>query len=249
MFSSLNNENLSLPESVVLSIHLFNISKGFECTGLQEDDPTSSDLLPDSWNRNTQLYSFRYTYKSTTIFQKLLKMTQKNLSIHTVCSHQPSKVYQHTIDLTEIEPDHHSGNLIQSLITKILTPYEDQLLKKLEFNENAKKPEAKESQEKKRSILEDDVPYGVPYNSRGPFAGNPFGGVPANPYSSPFGVGNRVGPNHPIFANPPGSRWEAPDPFFMPRNPDHFMPQNPDHFMPPGNQGPFQPFGRGGGYF
>jgi hypothetical protein len=252
MFNSLNQPSFSVPETVVLGIHLFNISKGLECTGLQEDDEVSSDLLPHNWNHNPQLYSFRYAFKSISIHQKLLKLGQTKLSIHTVRSDQSSKVFQHTIETSELEADLNSDNFIQALTTKILLPYEEQIIKKLELTESAKKVENKQNEGKKRSSLQDDAPFGIPHGAGGfgvPYGGGyggPFGGVPSNPYANPFGVGNRVGPNHPMFANPPGSRWEPPDPFFMP--------QNPDHFMPPGPQGPFQPFGRGGfggppGYF
>ena len=245
MFNSLKPACKDLAETIVLSIHLFNISKGFECTGLQEDDPVSSELLPESWNRSSQLYSFRYTYKSLTIYQKSLRITSGKLSIHTVRNDQNDKVFQHSISIPELNLAEDSPNLVESLITSVLRPYEEQVLQKF-LSESASKPEAKSKVPEKGSSLLEDVPNPRRPEYRGPGGipnSNPYSGpfTPANPFS-PFGhfPGNRVGPNHPIFQNPPGARWDPPDPFYMP--PD------PDHFPPPGPFPPFNPFGRGG-YF
>jgi hypothetical protein len=244
MFNSLKPTCKDFPETLILSIHLFNISKGLECTGLQEDDPISSDLLPEGWNKNPHLYSFRYTFRTLTLYQKVLKITSNKLTLHTVRSDQDDKVYQHSISLQDLKIDPLSDDLSQSLTCKVLLPYEEQVLAKVIESSNEEKNKEKEEKrkeeagkvKKERSVLRDEVPF----VNRQPFGVGPFGMPNSNPYSSPFGVGNRVGPNHPIFQNPPGSRWDPPDPFFMP--------PNPDHFPPPGPFPPFQPFGRGGGF-
>ena len=249
MYESLAEVCSDLSEAVVLGVHVFNISKGLQCTGLQDDDPSSHDMLPEGWNRNRQLYSFRYLSKSLTVSEKFIRINSTKLNIHAVRSDQPEKILHFPIDLSGLVSDYAGTAFAEALIAAVLLPYEREVLGSLvgessapavdrPKEENSRRPVAKT-----RSVLEDDsVPFGLPY-SRGGFQNS-------NPYSSPFmSPGDLVGPGHPIFArNPPGrgARWDPVGPFYMPGF--------PDHFQPPGPHGPPGPPGSGGfhppnGYF
>ena len=48
MYGELVKNCSGLSESVALGIHIFNISKGLQCTGLQEDDKETHDIVPEN---------------------------------------------------------------------------------------------------------------------------------------------------------------------------------------------------------
>ena len=137
------------------------------------------------------------------------------------------KIFHYSIDLTTFTVDSNSNDFLEVLAERVLSPYEKAILSDLMIIDSSSKKVSERPENKQRSLLEDQ-PYGVPYR----------GGLfpSSNPYSNPFGnpmPGNLVGPNHPIFGNPPqpqGLRWEPPAPFFMPPNPGFFPPPGPPGF-------------------
>lgn len=237
MYESLADGCKDMNEAIVLAVHIFNVAKGMQCTGLQEDDPACGDILPEGWNSNPQLYSFRYSSKSLTIYEKLLRVNPVKINIHAVRSDQNDKIFHFSVDLNEIASDYEGPEFTESLIEKVLIPYEQEIISNFVTGPaltSKKEPVTEKNQIKKhKSILEDDeIPFGIPYVRRD-FQSS-------NPYSNPFGVpGNLIGPGHPIFAGNPvnrkGPRWDPPGPLFAP-NPDHFP-------SPPGYHGFYPPPG------
>lgn len=47
LFQNLEGACRDNQEKAILGIHLFNIAKGYQCTGLLENDPRSESLIPD----------------------------------------------------------------------------------------------------------------------------------------------------------------------------------------------------------
>lgn len=219
MYTSLSDNCNDVQESVVLGVHLFNVSKGLQCTGLQEEDLESQEILPENWKSNPSIYSFRYRSKSVTIHQRFLRLTENKINIHALRTDQLDKIIHFTINLNQIPTQVKTQEFYNKLIEDILIPYEKEVLSLLIPGDTTKK-EDKKVDNKKKSILEDDGP------SFNPYPRNPL--VSSNPYGFPFGgaPGNLVGPNHPVFSNPQpyGARWEPPAPFFMPPSPDNFNP-------------------------
>ena len=161
----------NIHESVVLGIHFFNISKGLQCTGLQEDNKEINETIPENWNKNSQLYSFRYSFKSVIIYQKLLRASSIKLNIYSACSDQKDNILYFSFDLSEILSDYPSSNFIDILIEKILIPYEKEVL--LRLVEISSGLEEKPKLEKVKSILEDDsVPFGIPLEQT--YGKNPY---------------------------------------------------------------------------
>lgn len=119
MYESLADGCKDMNEAVVLAVHIFNVAKGMQCTGLQEDDPACGDILPEGWNSNPQLYSFRYSSKSLTIYEKLLRVNPVKINIHAVRSDQNDKIFHFSVDLTEIASDYEGTEFTESLIEKV----------------------------------------------------------------------------------------------------------------------------------
>lgn len=46
LYQNLINSSDDTNERIVLGIHLFNIAKGLQCTGLQETDVETNEILP-----------------------------------------------------------------------------------------------------------------------------------------------------------------------------------------------------------
>ena len=240
-YESLAEGCSEIGEAVVLGVHVFNISKGMQCTGLQDDDPESHEMLPEGWNRNRQLYSFRYLSKSLTVYEKLIRINSAKLNIHAVRSDQTDRILHFSIDLSGLVTDFEGTDFTETLISSVLVPYEKEILSNLVGDSNIpmhdkpKEDTSKRPVTKARSIFEDDsVPFGIPY-TRGGFQHS-------NPYASPFiNPGDLVGPTHPIFGRVPpgrGVRWDPVGPFYMPSYPDHFPPPGP-----PGPYGFYPPHG------
>ncbi|CAG9324769.1 unnamed protein product [Blepharisma stoltei] len=239
LYQNLSSNAKDRSESIILGIHLYNISKGFQCTGLLEDDPVSQEILPPLWNTNTHIYSFRYILKpNINLYVKFVKLAETRLTVHAVRSDQDDKIRSFNIEMEEINKKCEEGKEItEVIINEIIPVYNREILNKI--NE--------EKKEEKKVDLRDyrgPKPYGVPYggipfsNPYNPFpgylpqSGNPYG--PGVPLIFPDPSGNVMGPNHPIFGQQPrpGVRWDPVNPF-----PD---PEYPDHMRPPGG---FPPHG------
>lgn len=235
LYQNISPNASDLHESVILGIHSFNVSKGYKCTGLQEDDPQSEVILPELWNSNFHLYSFRYSYKqNANLYLKLVRLTDSKMTIHAVRSDQEDKIRTFSLNLDEIRKLRDEGKALgQVIIDNVIPVYLNEILNKL-------------ADEPKKTELREPVQrhYGIPANpmpNSNPYGGNPYPGfIPDNPYGPgvplimPDPGGNMVGPQHPIFGQQPrpGVRWDPVNPFNNPENPDHFPP--PGGFPPHG---------------
>lgn len=168
MFENLSQSVHDQTESIVLAIHLFNVSNDFQCTGQQENDEVSYDILPQNWNANHQLYTFRYSFKSVKIYQKFLRINESKLNIYTIRSDRNDKIINFSINPSAVIKESENSSLVDVLVGSILQEYKENILDELglESVESVKVEETAESRpklEKQKSLLHDEsVPFGVP---------------------------------------------------------------------------------------
>lgn len=168
MFENLSQTVHDQTESIVLAIHLFNVSNDFQCTGQQENDAVSFDILPQNWNANHQLYTFRYSFKSIKIYQKFLRINESKLNIYTIRSDRNDKIINFSINPSAVIKESENSSLVEVLIGSILQQYKENILAVLGLDE-VEDPKDDESinsapkLEKQKSLLHDEsVPFGVP---------------------------------------------------------------------------------------
>lgn len=207
MFDSLSQSTHDQTESIVLAIHLFNISNDFQCTGLLENDDVSFDILPQNWNANHQLYSFRYSYKSLNIYQKFLRINESKLNVYTIRNDRNDKIINFSVDPSNVNIESEETKLAELLIETVLEDYKENVLKELGLEE-AKTPTSEKKLVKQKSLLHDkSVPFG-----------EPIGHSPG-----------RVEPNH--YGHFPGANT----PMIHPANHAIYYPMPPYMYYPPAN--------------
>lgn len=226
MLSSLSGEYKDDFERGVLGVHFYNVAANWECTGLLEDDPPATDLLPPGWNVNRQLYSFRYKQADKKYQLKIIRASPTSCSIHGLRSDFNEQIFSSNIDLSNFLNSVNSCEFIALLDSEILQQYNREVLAKVKALAN------------KPSQAAYGVPAHLPPPANPTLPYNPM--MPAHPgLMDPEPL---MGPRHPIFGQSPASniRWDPINPF-----PDNFHP--PEFNNPFG--GPRGPFGGGGGFF
>lgn len=174
LYSTLYQNSKDLTEAVVLSVHLFNVSKDLQCTGLSENDQVGYEILPKGWNLNQQLFSFRYSVGEVNIYQKFLRISEEKLNIYTIRGDKTEELVNYSVDLTTIDCQLQGTEFVKELMEKVLKGYEVSVLTELDIvhlqeeKEEKEKVTETENEEsgglvKQKSLLEDEsIPFGQP---------------------------------------------------------------------------------------
>lgn len=248
----------SREDCVVAAFHCLLINEGLQCVGIGDEwvnseDDTSTELLPNDWNKSQDVYSLRYTSKDkkTHFLLKIAKVDHlllvnvvKNEDIIAEISvpgekyvsedySEYSKAYRNLESLSES----FRKEIMEKFDSKVNNPETSQRKKKDTEKPTAPSPLARPPPEYQQDLRD---PYRFPFPQVGaqdldPFAVggggmlmDPSGfGIPGRPSMPHFGIGGRGG--LPRGAVPPGARF---DPFMPPIAPGRFNP-DPDHARPP----------------
>jgi hypothetical protein len=229
LFAGLCQSPKDLSEAVVLAVHLFNVSRDLQCTGLSENDPQGYEILPKAWNLNQQLFSFRYSSGELQVYQKFLRINEEKLNIYTIRSDRNDKIINFSVDLTVINCQLQGEEFTKELVEKVLREYESQVLTALEISRDEKVLKDEEESKdlnaftRQKSLLEDDsVPFGQPihplsekgihvhsvHEGSSPYFHQPLPSYPSHPafhphpyYLPPYHYGLHY--SHPFHPMPP----------------------------------------------
>lgn len=240
LYSSLSSQAETSTERLVLGLHLYTVSRDFQCSGLREEDPETEDILPSGWNRNKQVFSFRYKQTNqVSLYVKAVKLAQNAITVHSLRSDEQGKIVTWKIPGEMISAVDTSQELVEYLMTTVLPAYQQEILDK---TFPAPKPASRPGNP---LLVEQHPPPQAPWSQ--PYIPLPGGfypqvGAPDLYPGMPGFSGGLVGPQHPLFQ---GAQGRRPPMRIDPLGPFDQIPgaRNPDHFPPPGG---FGGFGNGG---
>ena len=227
-------------ERLVLGLHIYTISRDFQCSGLREEDAETEDMVPAGWNRNKQVFSFRYKHSSgCLLYVKAVKVGERALTVHSLRSDAQGKIWTWKVPAEMMAELETNAAPMDYLIATILPAYQQEILDKTFPVPKSSKPT--------NSLLIEQHPAPVPAWNQpsAPYGPNfypPVGASDLYP-GMPYLGGGLVGPQHPLFQ---GAQGRRPPIRFDPLGPFEQIPgqRNPDHFPPPGGFGG----GFGGGF-
>jgi hypothetical protein len=87
----MSSDVTNIHSSASLLVHCFFINAGFNCTGIQEDDIKTDNVLPSGWlfGDKDKLYSFRYEDSNdveSEIYVKMLGLNEATLVVNAIRS-------------------------------------------------------------------------------------------------------------------------------------------------------------------
>jgi len=243
LFEGLVQQAESPTERLVLGLHIYTVARELQCSGLREEDEETEEMVPAGWNRNKQVFSFRYKHASgCSLYVKVVKVGERAITVHSLRSDAQGKIWTWKIPAEVISEVESNGATTDYLLSTVLSMYQQEILDK---TFPAPKP----------------VPSNPLLIEHHP-AQSPVWAQPSMPYGSQFyppvgasdlypGMpslgGGLVGPQHPLFQGAQGRRQPG---RLDPLGPFEQVPgqRNPDHFPPPGGFGGGFGSGFGGGF-
>lgn len=236
-------------EGITLFLHYVMINQGFNLVAVSEDEK-SKELkeLPKDWNKNQEVFTFRYSRKDTN-FEIILKCLKFTSYLIVTCKvlNDSEEIIIHKINLLDyIKEDFE--NIQKSfinlekleenfcLVVKILLNKE---IKKIDTLEDPKTKKSKDLAKLNETPTRPKLGLNIGGNDLYPTFPNTFGGPK---FEDPSSGGSLFGPNHPVFQIqgkpgkdkhpnvPKGARFDPFGPNFDTNKepePDHFQMPNP----------------------
>ncbi|KAF8783321.1 proteasome inhibitor PI31 subunit-like [Argiope bruennichi] len=263
LFNLVKDQIKSKQDCVVAALHCLLINEGLQCVGTgeefsDEDARSTTELLPEQWNKNQEVYTLRYISKAATN-RYLIKVVKAGgiMHINIVLNEDKTAAMSANIDklISDDFRNYSSAyNELDSLKDAFQKDVVEKLMKKPSVASTSKSTDNKSSPLRvgPSSVRRPQMPIPPDFGNDSPFSGGQpafpeVGGRDLDPLGrgsggmlldpSNFGVPRGINmppygprPGLPRGSVPPGARF---DPFGPPlRGPNRFEP-NPDHFRPP----------------